>query len=196
MRKFRLVAISFCLCLALPSWSITQIDSLGPEFEPTHDFTKFQRNFFEQACDLTPAQKNQMTLGLMSNAVLMSYNKCKVVRTQEGRYSYYGKGDPVPFHGKQGFCETTFDRNRLSVALPKGMVARPGLKPTGNQVACNSIVRLTDLKTKKVIYAQVTDTGGFKKNIVDVSYNASVALGYKENKDEPRLRMEFCEKAK
>lgn len=144
-----------------------------------------------QACQLAPAMGNLNSLAAISSGV-MTANQCsKVTRTDSGKSSFYGKGDG--FHGQKTFCGTKFIASQNTIALPQGKVARPGAKPTAGQVACGTMVRLTNPKNGKTTYATVTDTGGFAKygRMADVSYGVALKLGF-VSAGHTTLKMEVC----
>ncbi len=145
----------------------------------------------QQACRLKPVNQNLNSLGAISASVITANQCSKITRTETGKSSFYGKGDGT--HGQKSFCGSTFIASKMTLALPQGKVARPGTKPTAGQVACGTMVRLTNPKNGKTVYATVTDTGGFAKygRMADVSYGVALNLGF-VSAGHTTLKMEIC----
>lgn len=125
-----------------------------------------------------------------------------LIKSEKGKASFYGCFDHNNkkiancgdgFHGKKGFCENTFLSSQMTVALPAGTVARPGQKPGKGQVACGSVVKLTNPENGKIVLARVMDTGGFAKygRKIDVSAGVASKLGFVQ-KGHTELKIDYC----
>ena len=81
--------------------------------------------------------------------------------TQKGSASYYS----IPFHGRKTANGEIFDMEALTAAH--------------QTLAFNSLVKVTNLKTKKSIVVRINDRGPFrKKRIIDLSHSAAKALNF------------------
>jgi rare lipoprotein A len=81
--------------------------------------------------------------------------------TQKGKASYYS----IPFHGRKTANGEVFDMEAFTAAH--------------QTLAFNSLVKVTNLKTKKSIVVRINDRGPFrKKRIIDLSHSAAKALNF------------------
>lgn len=81
--------------------------------------------------------------------------------TQKGTASYYS----IPFHGRKTANGEIFDMEAHTAAH--------------QTLAFNSMVKVTNLKTKKSVVVRINDRGPFrKKRILDLSHSAAKALNF------------------
>lgn len=81
--------------------------------------------------------------------------------TQKGRASYYS----IPFHGRKTANGEIFNMKALTAAH--------------QTLPFNSLVKVTNIKTKKSIVVRINDRGPFYKNrIIDLSHSAAKALNF------------------
>lgn len=147
----------------------------------------------DKVCRVSNSKKNVSSLAEVGMVMREQQYCSRIVASIPGESSHYGNGDG--FNGKKGFCGETFKSAEMTVAFPAGKVARPGTTPKPGQVACGTIIRITNKANGRSAFARVTDTGGFAKygRIVDSSGAVAKKLGFLDQ-GKAKVTVDICAK--